>query len=144
MRQAQRLTAVKPALESNALLRAVLALDSKPTVKGKETQGQCLARLRKAAGVTQTELAKAIGTSQRMIAYYEKHSLELPARFLPQMAKTLGVTVDQLVGAEPVKAVTPQEGRLLRKLKEVTRLPAKDQKAVIYYIEALLTKQASS
>jgi transcriptional regulator with XRE-family HTH domain len=144
MRQAQPLPSLKPALESGALLRAFLALDSEQPVKGKETQGQRLARLRKAAGVTQSELAKAIGTSQRMIAYYEKHSLELPARLLPQMAKTLGVTVDQLVGAEPVKAVSPQEGRLLRKLKEVNRLPAKDQKAVIYYIEALLTKQASN
>jgi transcriptional regulator with XRE-family HTH domain len=94
--------------------------------------------------VTQTELAKALNTSQRMIAYYEKHSLELPARYLPQMAKALGVTADQLLGVEPVKTASPQEGRLLRKLKEVNRLPAKDQNAVIYYIEALLTKQASS
>ena len=113
-------------------------------MKGKETQGQRLARLRKAAGVTQMELAKAISTSQRMIAYYEKHSLELPARLLPQMAKRLGVSVDQLLGVEAITSPSPQEGRLLRKLKEVNRLPAKDQKAVIYYIEALLTKQQAS
>ena len=64
-----------------------------------------------------------------------------PARFLPQMAKRLGVTVDQILGAEPMKAVSPKEVRLWRKLKEVNRLPPKDQKAVIYYIDALLTKQ---
>lgn len=144
MRQVPTLSALKPALESNALFGAWCALVSEKDVKGKETQGQRLARLRKAAGVTQTELAKAIGTSQRMIAYYEKHSLELPARFLPQMAKTLGVSVDQLLGVEPMKTASAQEGRLLRKLQEVKRLPPKDQKAVIYYIEALLTKQASS
>ena len=113
-------------------------------MKGKETQGQRLARLRRAAGVTQAELAKAIGTSQRMIAYYERHSMELPARYLPQMAKTLGVSVDQLLGVESVTTASPKEGRLLRKLKEVNRLPEKDQKAVIYYIDALLTKQTSS
>lgn len=112
-------------------------------MKGKEAQGQRLARLRKTAGVTQAELANAIVTSQRMIAYYEKHSLELPARHLPQMAKTLSVTVDQLLGVEPAKAVSPKEVRLLRKLKDVNRLPEKDQKAVIYYIDALLTKASS-
>ncbi len=144
MRQAQPRSALKPALESNALLRAFFALNSEPPVKGKETQGQRLARLRRAAGVTQAELAKAIGTSQRMIAYYERHSMELPARYLPQMAKTLGVSVDQLLGVESVTTASPKEGRLLRKLKEVNRLPEKDQKAVIYYIDALLTKQTSS
>jgi len=135
--------ALKPALESIALFDAWFALGSEKDVKGKESQGQRLARLRKAAGVTQAELAKAIGTSQRMIAYYERHSLELPARHLPQMAKALGVTVDQLLGVETVKSASPQEGRLWRKLKEVNRLPPKDQKAVIYYIDALLTKQQS-
>ena len=90
MQQAYPMPAVKQALESSPILRAFCAIDWERAVKGKETQGQRLARLRKAAGITQMELAKAIGTSQRMIAYYEKHSLELRARLLPQMAKTLG------------------------------------------------------
>jgi DNA-binding XRE family transcriptional regulator len=50
-----------------------------------ETFGRRLVRLRKARGFTQTELGSLVGTTQRMIAYYERENARRPPvhRVLP-------------------------------------------------------------
>jgi transcriptional regulator with XRE-family HTH domain len=61
-----------------------------PKVKERTTDfGARLTEIRKAAGYTQVELAAALGTTQRMIAYYESRAEKAPAALLPQMASTL-------------------------------------------------------
>jgi DNA-binding XRE family transcriptional regulator len=59
---------------------------------------------RKAAGLTQVELAEAIGTSQRMVAYYESTGDYPLARLLRQLSRTLGVSADELLGLAPPSA----------------------------------------
>ena len=87
------------------------------------------------------ELANKIGTSQRMIAYYEGPSDYVPADLLPLMAKALKVTTDKLLGIKKSKNdFTPSNPGLWRKLRNIEKLPTKDQKAIIHYIEALLSK----
>jgi transcriptional regulator with XRE-family HTH domain len=54
--------------------------------------------LRKAAGYTQVELAAALGTTQRMIAYYESRAEKAPAALLPQMAEALVRLVSKFDG----------------------------------------------
>jgi transcriptional regulator with XRE-family HTH domain len=71
-----------------------------------ETFGARLAELRKAAGLTQVELAEAIGTSQRMVAYYERTEDYPLARLLRNLSRALGATADELLG------LTPQTPRL--------------------------------
>lgn len=106
--------------------------------------GTRLARLRQAAGFTQTELAKAIGASQRMIAYYESESSRPPAHLLASLAEVLGTTVDTLLGTRPVKReVTAHDARLLRKVAEIEKLPAADRRVVIRVIDALLAQHRS-
>ena len=51
---------------------------------------QRLAGLRKAAGLTQIELAAEPWVSRRMVAYYESPAATPPANLLPQIAATLG------------------------------------------------------
>lgn len=103
-----------------------------------------LVKFRKARGITQKELAEKIGTSQRMIAYYEGPSNYIPANLLPYIAKVLRVSVDELLGLKQSKdEFIPKNARLWRKLRVIEELPPKDQKAVIHYIEALLNKQKS-
>jgi transcriptional regulator with XRE-family HTH domain len=60
--------------------------------------GKKLAEFRKAKGLTQKELAKKIGTSQRMIAYYEGNSCYVPLNLLPAITKALKVSTDELFG----------------------------------------------
>lgn len=106
--------------------------------------GKRLSILRKAKGITQKELAERIGTSQRMIAYYEGSSNYIPANLLPYMAKILKVSVDELLGIKHLKdEFTPKNIRIWKRLKVIEQLPAKDQKSVLHYVEALVNKQKS-
>jgi len=106
-----------------------------------EEFGQRLARLRKASGYTQTELAELLGTTQRMMTYYESESGRPPGHLLGRMAKLLGVSIDGLLGQERLKeASAPRHSRLWRKLRDIEKLPEADRKAVVRLVDALLAK----
>ena len=78
--------------------------DDMPKAKDRATEfGARLTTLRKAAGYTQVELATALGTTQRMIAYYESRAEKAPAALLPKMAEVLGVSADEILGIKPLK-----------------------------------------
>ncbi|PWK79471.1 helix-turn-helix domain-containing protein [Fulvimonas soli] len=61
--------------------------------------GQRIATLRKAQGLTQVQLAKALGVAQQTLAHYEAGRLRLLAGALPTLADQLGVGVEDLIGA---------------------------------------------
>lgn len=75
--------------------------------------GARLAALRKAAGLTQVELAEAIGISQRMVSYYEKTEDHPLAKLLRHFAAALEVSTDELLGTEA--ANTPVSQKTQRK-----------------------------
>lgn len=52
--------------------------------------------LRTAAGLTQEQLAKAIGVTQTVIAAWERGAYSPKAAKLPVLAAALGVTVNEL------------------------------------------------
>src|SRR5437763_1466762 len=79
-----------------------------------------LAELRQQRGLTQAELGTAVGVSQRVIAYYETESEQPPGALLADLAKTLRVSADVLLGLKPVKdGTSPNTARLLKRLKKV-------------------------
>lgn len=109
-----------------------------------ETFGRRLARLRKDAGYSQRALAAEIGISNRMVAYYEAQTAHPPAHLLPTIADALGLTIDQLVGRDPVKKRrAPTNERLLRQLRQVENLPPRARQSVLEHIEGLVAKYGS-
>ena len=107
-----------------------------------ETFGERLARLRKAKGLTQKELADLVGFSQRMMAHYEKHVKRPTPEKLGPIAKALGVTLEELLGIASVKRQpgAPKNAYLRRKLQQVENFAEEDQKAVLTVIDALTNK----
>jgi len=57
-----------------------------------------LKKLRKAQGLTQAELAKALGVRQQVIGSYETGFRKPPIERLPDLAKALKVPIEQLLG----------------------------------------------
>lgn len=102
--------------------------------------GEHLAQLRKAAGYTQQQLADEIGTSRRKIAYYEKESPHLPASLLTELARALNVTMDELLGtaAAKKKKATLPDSRLLRRMQQIEKLPAKEKRQIIQVIDTFI------
>ena len=111
--------------------------------KKKESFGERLTRLRKARGLTQTELAKMIGVTQRVITYYERETPFPPSNILPPLSRALKTTTDHILGLEKYNGKTEGDisPQLARKLKSINRLPKTEQKALILFIEALEAKQ---
>lgn len=103
--------------------------------------GKRLAQLRKVKGFTQEELGSKIGVSKRVIAYYEGETNYPPTHLLIPIAKTLKVSVDEILGLKKSEISDSNHAALWRRLKKAESLPKRDQKAVTHYIEALLAKQ---
>ena len=105
-----------------------------------------LAEFRKAKGITQEELAKKIGASQRMVAYYENPANKyIPADLLPKIVKVLKVSTDELLGIKDLKhQLDPEHAALWRRLKKITSLPKKDQKALLQVLDSLLKRTVAN
>ena len=103
--------------------------------------GARLAQLRKGAGYTQQELAEALATTQRMISYYERQAEPPPSLLLPKLAKLLGVSIDALLGTEPVrkKARLP-DNRLLRRLQQIEQLEPGEKRQVLQVLDAYIER----
>jgi len=106
-----------------------------------ESFGERLAQLRKAAGYTQVEFAAEVGITQRMVAYYEAPGAQPPAHLLPQMAQALGVGVDELLGAAPVRRTKKiGNSRLERRLQQIEKLPPQEKRQVLQVIDAFIER----
>jgi transcriptional regulator with XRE-family HTH domain len=118
-----------------------------PQVKERSVAGfgRRLTQIRRSRGMTQAELAQAVGVSERVIVYYEQDGAQPPGAMLADLAKKLRVTADELLGLKPVKNKTsPKTARLLKRLQRIELLPPADQRAVLKYLDALLASRGKT
>ena len=80
-------------------MNAPTMFDEMPRKKRPDSDfGKRLVALRRARGLTQVQLAEAIGATQRAISYYETEASYPPAPVVVDLARGLGVTTDELFG----------------------------------------------
>ncbi|WP_273446791.1 helix-turn-helix domain-containing protein [Thermophilibacter provencensis] len=73
-----------------------------------EALGRRIARLRLEHGMTQERLASELGVTAQAVSKWENDLSAPDISLLPALAKTFGVSVDQLLGVVPiVRAVVP-------------------------------------
>ena len=104
--------------------------------------GERVAQLRKARNITQVQLAESLGVSQQTIQAYEVGRRRLPVSTLRQLAKTLGVSLDELMaeGAHAPRKRGPVS-QIQQHLERISQLPKPKQRAVMDVIEAMLAQQ---
>ena len=104
--------------------------------------GARLIALRKARGLTQSQLADAIGVNQSTVSYHEAIA-DMPAgEVVVKLAQTLGVTTDELLGAKPPPRIDsptadPEARRYWRRFQQLMGLPEKDQRAVFRTLDTM-------
>lgn len=107
--------------------------------------GKRLADIRERRGMTQAELAEAVGVSRRVIAYYEQDDSQPPGAMLVDLAKALRVSADQLLGLKtPKETTSPRTARLVKRLQKVAQLPPTDQRVVFKLVDGLLERRSRS
>ncbi|MCP4449672.1 MAG: helix-turn-helix transcriptional regulator [Myxococcales bacterium] len=109
--------------------------------KPRPAQGAHLVALRKAAGLSQTELAELVGQSQANIAYWERIAKPPRSDVLPTMAEVLGVSIDELLNTGAAKKRAKRAGpvgRTQKLFEDVSKLPRRQQEKVVEVVSAML------
>jgi len=115
-----------------------------PKAPARPKQGARLASLRIASGLSQDDLARAIGVPQQNIAYWERSEKPPRSDVLPAMARTLGVSVADLL--EPTAATVldapgrPLSGKLRRVFDRAAELPRRQQEKIAEFVDVYLDR----
>ncbi len=116
-----------------------MATKKKKATPATQTLGGRIRSYRLEKGLTQTQLGKKIGVSQRVIAYYESKGISPPPELLVRIADALKVSTDTLFGRKKGSGRTEPAGNVRRQrhFKRLDELPLYDRKAIFRIIDAL-------
>ena len=112
----------------------------RPLTKPRPKQGARLAALRRNVGLSQAELARAVGETQQNIAFWELSTKPPRSDVLPKLSKVLGVRIEVLLGEgepRPVRRPGPVS-KVQRVLEQLSSLPKSKQDMVVQFVETLV------
>jgi transcriptional regulator with XRE-family HTH domain len=105
--------------------------------------GVRIAALRKDQGMTQVQLAELLGLSQQMVASYEVGRRRAPVSLLPQIAQTLAVSLEELIGQKDLQpAKRGPAPKLQQQIERIQQLPRAKQRFVMEMIDTVLAQQS--
>jgi transcriptional regulator with XRE-family HTH domain len=104
--------------------------------------GGRIAALRKDSGITQVQLAAAMEVSQQTVASWEVGRRGVPVASLPLLARTLGVSVETLIGEKTAPAKRGPTPKLQQQVERLSRLPQAKQRVVMEMLEGFLNQTA--
>ncbi|HTX06681.1 MAG TPA: helix-turn-helix domain-containing protein [Steroidobacteraceae bacterium] len=104
--------------------------------------GARVAELRKARDITQVEMAETLGVSQQTINSYEVGRRRIPVSALPALARSLGVSLEELLGEDlgGVKKRGPTP-KLQQQIERIMELPRSQQRFVMQMLDTVLAQQ---
>lgn len=105
--------------------------------------GKVIAELRAERDLTQSELAEKVGVSQSYLARWESGTVTPRPKALRQIARALGVEVDELAEGQRVeleKSLGIQDSELLTLFQEVQNLKAEELNALKVVLRGLLSR----
>ena len=103
-----------------------------------ENLGRRIAELRKQQGYTQAQLADMIDVKQYVVASYETGRRRPSAALIPELARILGVTVEELIGIDQDRRKPGPTPKLQQQIEQLQRLPKSKQKFDSEFLETVL------
>jgi len=105
--------------------------------------GKRLSAMRKAAGLSQEEVAKALGIPQRRFSYYEREARFLPSNLVQPLARILGVPITEFLGEEGAHEVRRgPKTKLERLIEKAQQLPRAKQELITKILGEIIGSQA--
>jgi len=104
--------------------------------------GRRIARLRKQQGLTQQQLADAVGIRQYAVARFENGLCRVPVTLLPDIARVFGVSVDDLLGTATGKARPGPAPKLQKQMEQISSLPKEQQRSIMQVLDMALKSKA--
>jgi len=108
-----------------------------------ERLGAHVVELRKQQDITQVEMAKAPGVSQQTINSYEVGRRRIPVLALSTLPRTLGVSLEELLGEESAAAAKKRgpAPKLQQQMERIQHPPRAQQRFVMQVIDTVLAQQ---
>jgi transcriptional regulator with XRE-family HTH domain len=107
--------------------------------KPRPAQGARLVALRKAAALSQAELARLIGEPQQNVALWEQSNKPPRSDAIPKLARALSVQVEDLFTD---KATSPRRsgpvGKVRKLFDEVSCLPRRQQDKIVEFLAPIV------
>ena len=100
--------------------------------------GRRLKELRLSRDMTQVDLAEKLGMKQSVLSECEKGQVRLHGKLILALAHALSVSADELLGRQTGRDQRPSNGRLLRRLERIGRLPRSKQRVVLEMLDAFV------
>lgn len=111
----------------------------------KPEAGRRVRALRESRGMTQVELAKALGMPQSNVSEIERGGRGLTVHQTVKLARALKVSTDDILlgknGHRVSDKATPSL-KILRRLQGIERLPEARQRVVLKLVDALIQQEA--
>jgi transcriptional regulator with XRE-family HTH domain len=89
------------------------------------------------------ELAQELDISQQLVAFYERGQRRVPIDLMHELARVLGVSVEELFGRTNGSTKRGPTPKLQQQLERVSRLPRAKQKFVSEMLETVLQQAGS-
>lgn len=107
-----------------------------------EAVGQRLARLRKDKGISQREIARRLEVTQPLVSGWERGASRLNSETILRLSEILEVSTDELLGLGKAtqQKQAGQTRRIAKRIHAITRLPKRDQEALLRTIDAFLDR----
>lgn len=101
-----------------------------------------LKKLRKKKGLSQNELAEAIGVHFTQVSRYERGETKPNAEAMTKLARALDATVDYLMNGtvDDVVQEAGLEKEMINRFKQVQDLAAEEKKTVLSLLDAYIAK----
>ena len=98
-----------------------------------------IAELRKAKGLTQTQLGEQLGLSQKQLTDYETGRIHLNDEMIVRFALSLNTSSDELLGLKNMRT-KPQKPnlRFTRRIRELELLPEPKKKRILQVLDDLI------
>ena len=98
-----------------------------------------IAELRKAKGLTQTELGEQIGLSQKQLTSYETGKVRLTDEMIVRLALALNTSADELLGLKNIQAKQQKPNlRYTRRVRELEQLPEPKKRRILLMLDDLI------
>jgi transcriptional regulator with XRE-family HTH domain len=105
--------------------------------------GARIATARKAQGLTQVQLAEALGIAQQTLAHYEGGKLRVAVALLPPLTQLLGLSVDELIGTPAKRGGKRRPApRLQQQIERLSMLPQAQQRLVMQMLDGVIAQAA--
>jgi transcriptional regulator with XRE-family HTH domain len=103
--------------------------------------GQNIVKIREAKGLSQKEVAMALGMDQSQYSKIEKGKTDPTTSTLEKIAAALDIQISELFGTGQVREVNSYDKSLLEKVQLLEQLEEEEKKSVFNIIDGLIYKK---